>query len=198
VKTLLLFISALALSTGAATATPITYSTVGSQLCVGASGCGVATQTIGGVVSITYNPIASSTVDANPVTFGSFGQIVVACVGGGTACANTLIPAGLTLYIQVTQTAPTGGIDTIPGGMIPGSLSGTFSSAVITWPGANTVNIGGINYSIFNNPLALVPPSVNGGITSIQAVIATPEPSSYALLSAGILSLGILRRRKRV
>lgn len=194
-----LFLALSALSVGVAMASTVTYNTIASQLCVGASGCGVANQTIGGGsgVTISFNPVASSTVNAAPTTFGSFGEINVSCVGGGTACGSQSL-AGLNLFINIAQTVPTAGNASIAGGVITGAISGTASSATITWSVPNTVSIGAINYGIQNNPLALVPPSVNNGVTSVQAFITDttiPEPSTYVLISSSLVGLGLLRKR---
>ena len=195
-----------ALSTALATsaqAQAVTYSTTASQLCVGSGSCGVASQTIGGGtgVTLTFMGIASSTVIANPTTIGSFGELVMSCVGGGTTCGDQSL-AGLKLTLNISQSAPTMGVGSIFDGVISGTLSGTASSAFITWSGSNAVNIGDITYSVLNTPLGLVPPSVNGGVTSVQALITNratvvPEPSTYALMSAGLITLfGIARQRK--
>lgn len=192
------------MAAGSAFAGTITFNTTSSQLCVGASGCGVSTQTIGGGsgIIVTFNPIASSTVDASPTTFGSFGELDIDCVGGGTACGSQSL-AGLNLFINITQTVPTAGSASISGGVIAGSISGTASSATITWSVPNAVSVGNVSYSVLNTPLGLVPPSVNSGVTSIQAQITdntrpteeVPEPSTYALISAGLLGIGLLRNR---
>ena len=196
-KTFLLIGAMLALSSLTAFAGTVTYSTSTSQLCVGANGCGVSTQTIGGSVLVTFNPIASSSVFADPTTFSSFGEIVIACVGGGTACSSQSL-AGLNLFLNIAQTFPSNGSASISGGVITGSISGVGSSAVITWSVPNAVSIGTVSYSLINNPLGLVPPSVFGGTTFIQGVITdspVPEPSTYALISSALLGLGLLRKR---
>ena len=194
-KTSLLIGAMLALSSLTASAGTVTYSTSTSQLCVGGSGCGVSTQTIGSVL-VTFNPIASSSVLAAPTTFSSFGEIVIACVGGGTACSSQSL-AGLNLFLNIAQTVPSAGSASISGGVITGSISGVGSSAVITWSVPNAVSIGTVSYSLLNNPLSLVPPSA-GVTTFIQGVITdspVPEPSTYALISSALLGLGLLRKR---
>lgn len=150
----------------------VTYSTSASQLCVGAAGCGVASQIIGGPagVMVTFNPVASASVNANPSTFGSLGEIVISCTVFGTGCGSTSL-AGLNLFINITQSQPTLGFASIVGGVISGSISGTASSASITWSTPNAVNIGTVSYALLNNPIGLLPPSVGLGTSSVQATI---------------------------
>jgi hypothetical protein len=152
----------------------VSYATTGSQLCVGASGCGVAQQTIGGALTVQFQPVATSTVNVAGQSFASLGQLVVSCVGGGTACGDQSL-AGLNLYINISQSAPSSGNGSISGGVISGSIRGTASNAVITWSVPNTVAIGAVTYAIANTPLALVPPSANSGVTTIQALITDPN-----------------------
>lgn len=185
--------------TTAANAELVTYDTSGTQLCFGADGCGTNTQTVNNAIIITFSPIMSSTVNVDPISFTSFGELIVSCVGGGTACGSTDL-TGLNLYISLAQTAPSAGSAEIPRGVISGSIAGNGSSAVITWPSLTDAVIGTVTYSIANNPLALVSPSVNRGITSIQGII---EVAEIPIPAAGLLmipALGLFaaaaRRRK--
>jgi hypothetical protein len=153
-----------------AASAPVTYSTTTSQLCVGAPGCGVSSQTFGGAVTVTYTPVSALTVDASPQSFSSLGEISIACVGGGANCANQSL-AGLNLFINIAQTAPTSGFASISGGVITGTIRGTASTARVTWSVSAGGVIGPIRYAIADNALALVPPATNAGRTSIQAVV---------------------------
>lgn len=185
--------------TTAANAGLVTYDTSDTQLCFGAQGCGVNTQTVNNEVIISFLPIMSSSVNVDPLSFTSFGELVVSCVGGGTSCDSTVL-TGLNLYITIAQTAPSSGVGEIPTGVISGSIAGNGSSAVITWSSLTDAVIGTVTYSIANSPLALVSPTVNSGITSIQGVISVAEipiPAAGLLMIPALGAFAAAARRRK-
>src|SRR5258705_7883047 len=127
--------------------------------------------TFGGTVQLSFQGIASSQGTVNAPSNTSLGEIVVRCVGGGTACTPVNI-TGTTFDIRITQTVPSAG-----NAIITSPLSGTIGGETATGTGITftvmSATIGPVTYTILNNPLALVPVNTNNGHTSIQAAVPT-------------------------
>ena len=178
----------LALSAISLRADSIDFSTSGS---FNGSGNSIMFGTGGNTLTITFSGVNTVSLNDSPFTFSSLGTFQTAVAGSGATITS---PANFSL--DITQTIPTSGNGSLLG-VLDGMVSQNQSTAEVTFS-VTSITIGAETYALTTNPLPLVPPATNSGMTTVQAKIsgpAVPDSGSTILLLGSSLVLVFGSRR---
>jgi hypothetical protein len=190
--------AAVAMGAASVMAQTVTFSTAGAFT---GAGCAANVCTFGSY-TLTYNGQPSTAYGAPTlVDVGNFSALCT--TAPGVPCPLTSIPGGVTFTLTITQTTPSGGTGTFTGA-VAGAFTFSPTTSTMKWtPTTSTIQIGTVTYSLVTDNtgnINIVAPATgfNPNLTNVKAnIVATPEPSTVALMATGIFGLVPLIRRRR-
>jgi hypothetical protein len=173
---------------------------------------GPGTADISGSPAISFVPVQSGSVDtASNISLGTF---VVAALPSGESTTYNNTPFSLSLIADSFNGTAVQDNPVVITGYLNGTVTGPNESSVVATFNPTTTNSfsigsGSGTLNLSNSQELLVPSSVNGGQTTLQATVnatsvgaaPAPEPSTIALFLSMVGGLGLRRvvqkRRQR-
>lgn len=190
-----------ALASSVTQAQVVNYTTQGSFTGCdgGVTNVGVSISCTKGAATLVYSyETAGSVVNSGSGNFGSFQMF------GGASSSSTSF-SGVSFKMAIAQTTPQVGGQEVSGA-ISGSVS--YNAGQLLWGPIAPVNffIGSVAYALDvdanTNGIRINPPGAAGvpGTSTIitgRITSTVPEPSTYALMAAGLAGMALVARRRR-
>ncbi len=195
-RALALFVGGLLAAVAPALATNVDFSTTGQ---FGSTG----TNTLSGTnVAVTFNGVTNTEISTPGQE--SLGMFQVSFNDPGSDASLTPA-AGETFSLNIAQISPAGS-----GSFSNEAFSGTVSQTQPNFPTGQliltfdqtSITVSGVTYTLLDlgqGNLASNQLGIGTSDTTVEALVGTPEPASYALAASGLVGLlfGAIRRKKQ-
>ncbi len=194
-----------------ASASTIVYDTTDSPLTMFASGGLILDSTGGASATLTYDPLADTSVGTpSNINLGDFDLVCPTC---GTQASGLGTAFGAFTFDLVITDDTDGATGEFVGTSSGGSVWSDVSQISIAWtplqlgPGMTDALTGDFGTSLFtiSSPTSIVAPDSGtpAGITTVQGTVnaasaaSVPEPATMAMVGGAFVGLAALARRRR-